>query len=142
MKLFVFIFIMHILFCWKNQKNILQKEIKDWTFKAYSLTKEISSSFLLIASLKMTWAWSKRLWIKEIKDWTFEAYSLTKEISSWFLLIASLKMSWAWSYVWFWNFTREGLFFATYLTQTGKITVTSPKSVKGNKWGQFWLAQS
>ena len=55
---------MHILFCCKNEKNMLQKEIKDWTFGAYSLTKEISSWFVLIASLKMTcvrscvWFWN------------------------------------------------------------------------------------
>ena len=32
-KLSVFILIMHILFYRKNQKNVLEKEIKDWTFK-------------------------------------------------------------------------------------------------------------
>ena len=31
----VFILIMHSLFCRKNQKNVLQKEMEDWTFKAY-----------------------------------------------------------------------------------------------------------
>ena len=28
---------MHILFCYKNQKNMLQKEIKNWTFEVYLL---------------------------------------------------------------------------------------------------------
>ena len=40
----------------QNQKNVLQKEIKDWTFKAYLLTEETSSWFLLIESLKITCA--------------------------------------------------------------------------------------
>ena len=31
---------MKILFCPKNQKDMLQKEIKDWTFEAYLLTEE------------------------------------------------------------------------------------------------------
>ena len=31
----VIIFIMHILVCHKNQKNVLQKEIKDWYFEVY-----------------------------------------------------------------------------------------------------------
>ena len=39
---------MHILFCCKNQKNMLQKEIKDWTFEVYLLTKETNSWFPLI----------------------------------------------------------------------------------------------
>ena len=47
---------MHILFCHTNQKNLLQKEIKDWTFEAYLLTEETSSRFLLTESLKMTCA--------------------------------------------------------------------------------------
>ena len=47
---------MHILFCRKNQKNVLQREIKDWTFKAYLLTPDNSSWFLLIESLKITCA--------------------------------------------------------------------------------------
>ena len=45
---------MHILFCLKNQKNMLQREIKDWAFEAYSLTKEISSWFPWIGSVKVT----------------------------------------------------------------------------------------
>ena len=45
---------MHFLFCRKNQKNVLQKEVKDWTFEAYALTDETTSWFLLIESLKMT----------------------------------------------------------------------------------------
>ena len=55
---------MHILFCHKNQKNVLQKEIKDWTFEAYSLTKEVGSWFPLIASLKMTSARSYMWFLK------------------------------------------------------------------------------
>ena len=47
---------MHILFCRENQKNVLQKDIKDWVFQAYLLTEETSSGFLLIGSLKMTYA--------------------------------------------------------------------------------------
>ena len=39
-----------------NQKNMLQKEIKDWAFQAYLLTKETSSWFQLIGSWKMTCA--------------------------------------------------------------------------------------
>ena len=45
---------MHILP--QNQKNVLQKEIKDWTFKAYLFTEENSSGFPLIESLKITCA--------------------------------------------------------------------------------------
>ena len=47
---------MHFLFYCKNQKNVLQKEIKDWTFKAYLLTEEASSLFPLIESLKIACA--------------------------------------------------------------------------------------
>ena len=36
----VFILIINILFCRKNQKNVLQKEIKDWTLEAYLLIEE------------------------------------------------------------------------------------------------------
>ena len=43
----------HSLFC---HKNVLQKEIKDWTFKACLLTEETSSWFPLIESLKITCA--------------------------------------------------------------------------------------
>ena len=39
----VFILIMHILFCCRNQKNVLLKEIKDQTFEAYLLIGEPSS---------------------------------------------------------------------------------------------------
>ena len=45
-KLFVIILIMHSLFCWINQENVLQKEIKDWAFKVYLLTRE-PSQFLI-----------------------------------------------------------------------------------------------
>ena len=38
----VIIHIMHILFCRTNQINVLQKEIKDWTFEVYLLTGETS----------------------------------------------------------------------------------------------------
>ena len=47
---------MRILFCCKNQKNVLQRESKDWTFKAYLLTADTSSWFPLIESLKITCA--------------------------------------------------------------------------------------
>ena len=44
---------------------MLQKEIKGWVFEAYLLTKETSSRFLLIGSLKMTYArsYTRRSWI-------------------------------------------------------------------------------
>ena len=45
---------MHVLFYRKNQKNVLQKEKKDWNFKTYLLTEETSSWFSLIESLKIT----------------------------------------------------------------------------------------
>ena len=48
----VFILIMHILFCCTHQKNVLQKEIKDWNFKVYLFTGEPSSWYT--ESLKMT----------------------------------------------------------------------------------------
>ena len=32
--------VMNIWFCPKNQKSVLQKEVKDWTFEAYLLTEE------------------------------------------------------------------------------------------------------
>ena len=47
---------MHILFCWTNQKNVLEKGMKDWTFKVYLLTGELSSWFRLVESLKITCA--------------------------------------------------------------------------------------
>ena len=47
---------MHILFYRKSQENLLQREIKDWTFEAYLLTADTSSSFPLIESLKITYA--------------------------------------------------------------------------------------
>ena len=50
----VFILIINILFCRKNQKNVLQEEIKNWTFEAYLLIEETSSWFQLIESLEMT----------------------------------------------------------------------------------------
>ena len=56
LKNFVFFRIINILFCCKNQKNMLQEEIKDGTFEAYLLPEETSSSFLLIESFKMTYA--------------------------------------------------------------------------------------
>ena len=40
----------------QNQKNVLQEEIKDWTFKTYLLTEEAISWLLLIESLKMACA--------------------------------------------------------------------------------------
>ena len=57
----------------KIRKNVLQKEIKDWTYKACLLTEETSSWFPLIESLKITcaksYAWffnfyqMERVWI-------------------------------------------------------------------------------
>ena len=71
---------------------------------------------------------------KEIEDWAFEACQLTKETSSWFLLTGLLKMTYARSYVHgSWIFIKRSVFkliFAACLTQTSKITVTNPKSVK------------
>ena len=49
-----FILIIYILFWWKNQKNVLQKGTKDWTFEVYLLTGELSSWFPLDELLKMT----------------------------------------------------------------------------------------
>ena len=43
LKFLSFILIMHSLFCRRNLKNLLQKEIKDGTFKAYLLTEETYS---------------------------------------------------------------------------------------------------
>ena len=36
---------MKILFSPKNQKDVLQNEIKDWTFEAYLLTEETVLDF-------------------------------------------------------------------------------------------------
>ena len=47
---------MHILCCRTNQKNVLLKEIKDWNFEDYLLSREPNSWFLLIELLKMTCA--------------------------------------------------------------------------------------
>ena len=44
----------------KIRKNVLQKEIKDWTYNAYLLTEETSSWFTLVESLKITC--SKSYW--------------------------------------------------------------------------------
>ena len=55
-KTCVFVLIEHILFCQTNQKNMLQKRMKDWTFEVYLLTEELSSWFLLIETTKMTCA--------------------------------------------------------------------------------------
>ena len=61
----VLILIMHILFCRYNKKNLLQKKIKDWVFEALLLTKESSSWFLLIGSMKMTYprSYARHSWI-------------------------------------------------------------------------------
>ena len=53
---------MRFLFCRKNQKNVLQKETKDWTFEADLLTDETISWFLLTELLKMTFE-SVRLYV-------------------------------------------------------------------------------
>ena len=62
----VFILIMHIFFCHTNQKNMLQKEIKGWTFEVCLWTGEPSSWFPLIESLKMACArsfeWFLNFW--------------------------------------------------------------------------------
>ena len=53
-KLFVSLFLSCIFhFCCKNQRNVLQKEVKDRTFETYLLIEEPSFWFLLIESLKM-----------------------------------------------------------------------------------------
>ena len=58
----------------KIRKNMLQKEIKDWTYKAYLLTEETSSWFPLIESLKITciksYAWSLKFYQTE-RAWIF-----------------------------------------------------------------------
>ena len=53
---------MHI-FCHTYQKNVLQKEIKDWTFEVYLLTGKLSSWFQLIELLKMTCTRSYALFV-------------------------------------------------------------------------------
>ena len=40
---YIFILSMYILFCRKNQKNVLQMEIKDRNFEVYLLAEELSS---------------------------------------------------------------------------------------------------
>ena len=61
-------------------------------------------------------------------DSIFEANLLTKETSSQFLLIGSLKMTDARSYAGGFIKPRGlGSFFAVYLTQTSKITMTCSK---------------
>ena len=52
----IFILNMHILFCCKNQKSVLQIKIKDCIFEVYLLTEEPNSWFPLIESWKMTCA--------------------------------------------------------------------------------------
>ena len=47
---------MFVLICRKDQKHVLQKGMKDWTFKVYLITGEFGSWFRLIESLKMTCA--------------------------------------------------------------------------------------
>ena len=70
---------------------------------------------------------------------------MTEEPNSWFLLIESLKWlvpdplrgSWI-----FYQTERVWVVFRSLMfCQLSKITVTSPKSVKVNEWGHFWLAQ-
>ena len=51
-----FFLAMHILYCCKNQQNVLQKKIKDWTLEVYLLTGETSSWLLLTESPKVTCA--------------------------------------------------------------------------------------
>ena len=45
---------MHVLFCRTNQKNMLQKGMKDGAFKVYLLTGELNFWFMLFECLKMT----------------------------------------------------------------------------------------
>ena len=75
---------------------------------------------------------------KEIKDWTYKAYLVTEETSSWFPLIESLIVVL--------EFLSNGeslnCFSWYVLPRLSKVTVTCPQSVKKNKPGQFWLAQS
>ena len=89
-------------FCCKNQKKVLQKEIKDWTFEVYLLTEETSFSFSLFESLKMTFARSYALFLNILSN---------REGLDWFL----------------WH----------VLPKLCKITVTCPKWVIENGWGQF-----
>ena len=61
---------------------MLQKEIKDWAFKAYLLVKETSSWFLLIGSLKITYtralcAWVLNLYLTE-RVWSSSRHVLPK----------------------------------------------------------------
>ena len=44
-------YIMHISFCRTNQKNVLQKVIKDWHFEVYLLTGEPSQFWFLLSDL-------------------------------------------------------------------------------------------
>ena len=55
---------MHILFCCSNQKKVLQKQIKDWTFEVYLLNGELLYWFPLMESLKMTCARSYAWFLK------------------------------------------------------------------------------
>ena len=38
---------MHILFCYSKYKDMLQKEIKDWTFEVYLLEVYWGTQFLI-----------------------------------------------------------------------------------------------
>ena len=98
---------MHILFCCKSQKKVLQIKIKDWNF---------------------------------------EVYLLTEEPCSWFLLTESWERTSTRSYGWFLKYLTYGVgldcfSWPSVLPKLSKIIVICPKSVKGNKLGQFWLAQ-
>ena len=55
----VFVLIMYILFCLKNQKNMLQREIKDWAFEAYSPIHWLKKSVLDSHGLDQ-WKWLVR----------------------------------------------------------------------------------
>ena len=45
---------MHILFCRANKKNVLQKEIKNWTFEFYLVIGELISWLILTESFQVT----------------------------------------------------------------------------------------
>ena len=45
---------MHNLFCRANKKNVLQKEIKNWTFEFYLVIGELISWLILTESFQVT----------------------------------------------------------------------------------------
>ena len=68
-------FVFTLLFYHTSQKNVLQKEVKDWTFEVDLWTGEPSSWFQLIESLK--WYVSQILCVVLeffVKQWGFEFF--------------------------------------------------------------------